>query len=297
MAEIKQQEDSPLGLVLGMSAFLLWGLLPFLMKALSHISAYEVVAHRVIWSIPIVGVILIVTRRTSDIKAAFRSPKTLGMAVICSFLISVNWGIYVWAISVGKTMETSMGYYITPLLAILIGATILGEKLNNGQKLSSVIAAIAVAILAWDLGAVPWVSLGLAGSWSIYAFLRKTLPIGANQGFMLEVLILFIPAVCLIIWLTSTGQSHFGPTGLNDILLLMFCGVATAVPLMLFTNATRQIRMATIGILQFIAPSIIFLVAVFAFDEPFNQVKLVAFVLIWIAMAIFGYTIIKKQKA
>lgn len=194
-------------------------------------------------------------------------------------------------------METSMGYYITPLLAILIGATILGEKLNNGQKLSSAIAAIAVAILAWDLGAVPWVSLGLAGSWSIYAFLRKTLPIGANQGFMLEVLILFIPAMCLIIWLTLTGQSHFGPTGLNDILLLMFCGVATAVPLMLFTNATRQIRMATIGILQFIAPSIIFLVAVFAFDEPFNQVKLVAFILIWIAMAIFGYTIIKKQKA
>lgn len=296
MADIKQQEDSPLGLVLGMSAFLLWGLLPFLMNALSHISAYEVVAHRVIWSIPIVGVILIVTRRTADIKAAFRSPKTLGMAVICSFLISVNWGIYVWAISVGKTVEASMGYYITPLLSILIGATTLGEKLNNGQKLSSVIAAIAVAILAWDLGAVPWVSLGLAGSWSIYAFLRKTLPIGANQGFMLEVLILFIPAMCLIIWLTSTGQSHFGPTGLNDVLLLMFCGVATAVPLMLFTNATRQIRMATIGILQFIAPSIIFLVAVFAFDEPFNQVKLVAFVLIWIAMAIFGYTIIKKQK-
>ena len=280
-----------------MSAFLLWGLLPFLMKALSHISAYEVVAHRVIWSIPIVGVILIVTRRTADIKAAFRSPKTLGMAVICSFLISVNWGIYVWAISAGKTVEASMGYYITPLLSILIGATILGEKLNNGQKLSSVIAAIAVAILAWDLGAVPWVSLGLAGSWSIYAFLRKTLPIGANQGFMLEVLILFIPAMCLIIWLTSTGQSHFGPTGLNDVFLLMFCGVATAVPLMLFTNATRQIRMATIGILQFIAPSIIFLVAVFAFDEPFNQVKLVAFILIWIAMAIFGYTIIKKQKA
>lgn len=297
MAEIKQQEDRPLGLLLGMSAFLLWGLLPFLMKALSHISAYEVVAHRVVWSIPIVGIILIVTRRTSDIKAALRSPKTLGMAVICSFLISVNWGIYVWAISVGRTMETSMGYYITPLLAILIGATILGEKLNNGQKLSSAIAAIAVAILAWDLGAVPWVSLGLAGSWSIYAFLRKTLPIGANQGFMLEVLILFIPAMCLIIWLTLTGQSHFGPTGLNDILLLMFCGVATAVPLMLFTNATRQIRMATIGILQFIAPSIIFLVAVFAFDEPFNQVKLVAFILIWIAMAIFGYTIIKKQKA
>lgn len=296
MADIKQQEDSPLGLVLGMSAFLLWGLLPFLMKALSHISAYEVVAHRVIWSIPIVGVILIVTRRTADIKAAFRSPKTLGMAVICSFLISVNWGIYVWAISAGKTVEASMGYYITPLLSILIGATILGEKLNNGQKLSSVIAAIAVAILAWDLGAVPWVSLGLAGSWSIYAFLRKTLPIGANQGFMLEVLILFIPAMCIIIWLTSTRQSHFGPTGLNDVLLLMFCGVATAVPLMLFTNATRQIRMATIGILQFIAPSIIFLVAVFAFDEPFNQVKLVAFVLIWIAMAIFGYTIIKKQK-
>lgn len=295
MVDKTQQIDTPAGLTYATSAFLLWGLLPFLLKAVEHIPAYEVVAHRVIWSLPIVAVILIYTKRTADIRAAFKSPKTLGMAVICSFFISANWGIYVWAISAERTVEASMGYYITPLVAILVGSTVLGEKLSTGHKISAAIATIAVAILAWDLGFIPWVALGLAASWSIYAFLRKTLPIGANQGFMLEILILLIPSIAIAIWLTANGESHFGQSESFDILLLMFCGAATAVPLMLFTNGSRLIRMSSIGILQFIAPTIIFLVAVLAFGEPFSLIKLFAFILIWIAMAVFGYTIVKKK--
>lgn len=295
MSDKPQQEDTPLGLFYATSAFVLWGLLPFVLKAVEHIPAVEVVAHRVIWSLPIVAVILIYTKRTSDIKAALKSPKTLGMAVICSLLISINWGIYVWAISVERTVEASMGYYVTPLVAILVGATILGEKLSTGHKISAAIATVAVAILAWDAGSVPLVAIGLAGSWSIYSFLRKTLPIGANQGFMLEVLILLVPSLCVVGWLTFKGESHFGQTEPFDIGMLLFCGVATAVPLMLFTNGTRLIRMSSLGVLQFIAPTIIFLVAVLVFDEPFSATKMVAFVLIWIAMSIFAYTLVKKS--
>lgn len=295
MVDKTQQTDTPAGLIYATSAFMLWGLLPFLLKAVEHIPAYEVVAHRVIWSLPIVGVILIYTKRTADIRAAFKSPKTLGMAVICSFFISANWGIYVWAISAERTVEASMGYYITPLVAILVGSTVLGEKLSAGHKTSAAIATVAVAILAWDIGFIPWVAIGLAGSWSIYAFLRKTLPIGANQGFMLEVLILLIPSIAIAVWLTTIGESHFGQSEPFDVLLLMFCGAATAVPLMLFTNGTRLIRMSSLGILQFIAPTIIFLVAVLVFGEPFSLTKLFAFILIWIAMAVYGYTIVKKK--
>ena len=295
MSNKPQQQDTPIGLFYATSAFVLWGLLPFLLKAVEHIPAVEVVAHRVIWSLPIVGVILIVTKRTADIRAALKSPRTLGMAIVCAILISLNWGIYVWAISVERTVEASMGYYITPLVTILVGATILGEKLSTGHKISAVIATVAVVILAWDAGGFPWVAIGLAGSWSIYSFLRKTLPIGANQGFMLEVLILLTPSLFIIGWLTFQGESHFGQTIPFDILLLMFCGVGTAVPLMLFTNGTRLIRMSSLGILQFIVPTLIFLVAVLVFDEPFSNIKMLAFVLIWIAMSAFGYTLVKKS--
>ena len=295
MSNKPQQQDTPIGLFYATSAFVLWGLLPFLLKAVEHIPAVEVVAHRVIWSLPIVGVILIVTKRTADIRAALKSPRTLGMAIVCAILISLNWGIYVWAISVERTVEASMGYYITPLVTILVGATILGEKLSTGHKISAVIATVAVVILAWDAGGFPWVAIGLAGSWSIYSFLRKTLPIGANQGFMLEVLILLTPSLFIVGWLTFQGESHFGQTIPFDILLLMFCGVGTAVPLMLFTNGTRLIRMSSLGILQFIVPTLIFLVAVLVFDEPFSNIKMLAFVLIWIAMSVFGYTLVKKS--
>lgn len=295
MSNKPQQQDTPIGLFYATSAFILWGLLPFLLKAVEHIPAVEVVAHRVIWSLPIVGLILVYTKRTADIRAALKSPRTLGMAVVCAFLISLNWGIYVWAISAERTVEASMGYYITPLVTILVGATILGEKLSTGHKISAAIATVAVFILAWDAGGIPWVAIGLAGSWSIYSFLRKTLPIGANQGFMLEVLILLTPSLFIVGWLTFQGESHFGQTIPFDILLLMFCGVGTAVPLMLFTNGTRLIRMSSLGILQFIVPTLIFLVAVLVFDEPFSNIKMVAFVLIWIAMGVFGYTLAKKS--
>lgn len=290
-------QDTPGGYAFAVAAYVFWGFMPFYMKAVAHIPAAEVVAHRVIWSIPIAGLVLIVLRRTSDLRAALSSPRTLVMAMLTASLVSINWGIYVWAIAADQAVETALGYYINPLFSIFLGAVLLGEKLDGLQKTAVGIAVIAISVLAYDAGGLPWVSVGLALSWGFYGFFRKTLPVGPNQGFLLEVLMLSIPSLGYIGWLMSTGQSHFGTTSTADLLLLLGCGVITAVPLMLFANGAKLLKLSTIGILQYIAPTMIFLIAVFIFKEPFGFGKLIAFVLTWTALAIYSMSLIRQHRA
>lgn len=290
-------EDTPRGFAFALVAYLLWGFLPFYMKAVSHIPAVEVVAHRVVWSVPIAAVVLILLGRTQDIRAAVRSPRTMGMALITAGLITINWSIYVWSIAAGRAIETALGYYINPLFSIFLGAILLRESLDARQKAAIALAVAAVGILAWESGGVPWVSVGLALSWGFYAFFKKSLPVGPNQGFFLEVLILTVPAVGFIIYTEINGTGHFGDTGPADMLLLMGCGVVTAVPLMIYANGAKLLRLSTIGIMQYIAPTMIFFIAVFAFKEPFGPYKLAAFVLIWIALAIYTSSLLRSRRA
>ncbi|TDH35907.1 EamA family transporter RarD [Pseudohoeflea suaedae] len=289
--------DSPRGFAFALTAYLLWGFLPFYMKAVAHIPASEVVAHRVIWSVPLAGIVLIWLGRTADIKVALRTPRTLAMGFLTASIISVNWGIYVWAIGAGRAVETALGYYINPLLSVLLGALLLGEKLDMLQKIALGIAFLAVCVLGYEAGGLPWVSICLALSWGFYAYFRKTLPVGPNQGFFLEVLLLTIPALGYIAYLVATGQSHFGPTGATDVLLLLGCGVVTAVPLMVYANGAKLLKLSTIGIMQYIAPTMIFLIAVFVFKEPFGVEKLLAFVLIWTALAIYSVSLFRQHRA
>ncbi|WP_312418003.1 EamA family transporter RarD, partial [Shinella sp.] len=188
-----QTGDSPRGFAFALTAYVLWGFLPFFMKAVAHIPAAEVVAHRIIWSVPLAGLVLVWLGRTGDIKVALRSPRMIAMATLTAVLITINWGIYVWAIGAGRAIETALGYYVNPLFSIFLGAVLLKEKLDRAQMVAIALAAVAVAILAFDAGGLPWVSLGLCVSWAFYAFCRKALPIGPNQGFFLEVLILSVP--------------------------------------------------------------------------------------------------------
>lgn len=290
-------EDTPRGFAFALAAYLLWGFLPFYMKAVAHIPAIEVVAHRVIWSVPIAAVVLIVLGRTQDIRAAFKSPRTMGMALITAALITVNWSIYVWSIGAGRAIETALGYYINPLFSVFLGALLLKESLDGRQKIAIALAVFAVALLAWESGGVPWVSVGLALSWGFYAFFKKSLPVGPNQGFFLEVLVLTIPALGYIAYAEIGGTGHFGDTGSTDVLLLLGCGVVTAVPLMLYANGAKLLRLSTIGIMQYIAPTMIFIIAVFVFKEPFGPYKLVAFVMIWIALAIYTSSLLRSLKA
>jgi chloramphenicol-sensitive protein RarD len=278
------------GFVLALFAYLLWGLLPFYIKAVGHLPVLEVVAHRILWSVPIAAAVLIWLRRTGDFKQALRSPRMIGMAALTAAIISINWSIYLWAIIAGRTVEGALGYYINPLLNVVVGALLLGETLDRWQIAAVAMAVVAVSILTYEVGTLPWISLMLATSFAAYAYFRKTLPIGPSQGFLLEVLILSVPALAYILWLAATGEGHFGTTGMTDTLLLIGCGPITAVPLLLFAFGARLLRFSTIGLMQYIAPTMVFLIAVFVFDEPFGTAQAIAFALIWAALAVYTWS-------
>mgnify|MGYP001407117533 FL=1 len=280
------------GFLFALSAYLLWGVLPFYMKAVAHIPAIEVVAHRVVWSVPVAGALLVWLGRTGDIGRALRTPRTLLMGMLTAALITINWCIYVWAIAAGRTLETALGYYINPLFSVFLGAVLLGERLSRAQKLAIALTVVAVAIMTWETGGLPWVSIALAVSWAFYALFKKTLPIGPAQGFFLEVLLLAVPALGYIIWVEATGSGHFGDYGMADVWLLAAAGLATAVPLILYANGAKLLRLSTIGIMQYIAPTIIFFVAGLSFHEPFSSERAVAFALIWAALAIYSWSML-----
>ncbi|WP_322418575.1 EamA family transporter RarD [Mesorhizobium huakuii] len=280
------------GFLLALGAYLLWGVLPFYMKAVAHLPLAEVIAHRIVWSVPIAAAVLVWAGRTADFKAAIRSPRTIAMAALTAALISVNWGIYVWAIAVDRTVETALGYYINPLVVVVVGAVLLGEKLDRLQIAAVVLATVAVTVLTIEGGKLPWVSLALAFSFAAYGFFRKTLPIGPSQGFLLEVLLLSVPALGYIVYLIATGQDHIVSSTGTDTALLIGCGPVTSVPLLLFAFGAKLLRLSTIGIMQYIAPTMVFLIAVLIFDEPFGTAQAIAFALIWTALAMYSWSML-----
>ena len=291
-----ENRDSLNGFLFALSAYLLWGFLPLYMKALAHITPAEVIAHRILWSIPVAGLLLIILKRTDDLKKAIRNPKMLGMAAVTATLVSFNWGIYVWAIGSGHALDTALGYFINPLFSILLGAIILKEKLKRTQIAALALVVIAVVILTVEAGRLPVVALALTFSWGFYAFFRKTLPIGPNQGFLLEVLLLAPFALGYLIYLAITGQGHFLASDRTDTLLLMASGLVTAVPLILYANGAKLLRLSTIGIMQYIAPTMIFLVAVFIFHEPFGTARAIAFPLIWAALVVYSWPLLTAYR-
>lgn len=289
------QDKAARGFLFALSAYLLWGFLPFYMKAVAHIPAAEVVAHRITWSVPVAGLVLLWLGRTADIRAALRSPRTLAMGALTASIITINWGVYVWAIAAGRALETALGYYINPLFSVFLGAVVLQERLNRAQLAAMALAVLAVALLTWEAGGLPWVSIALELSWGFYALFKKTLPIGPAQGFFVEILLLSIPALGYLGWLQASGTGHFGPTGMTDVWLLMTSGLVTAIPLILFANGAKLLRMSTIGIMQYIAPTMIFVIAVFVFREPFSAARAVAFALIWTALAIYTWSMFYEK--
>lgn len=286
--------DSLRGFLFALTAYVLWGFLPFYMKAVAHIPPSEVISHRILWSVPVAGGVLLILRRTDDLKRAIRNPKMIGMAAITACLISINWGIYVWAIGAGHALDTALGYFINPLFSILLGALLLKEKLQRTQIAALVLVVLAVVILTVENGRLPIVALSLTLSWGLYALFRKTLPIGPNQGFLLEVLLLAPFALAYLAYLAMTGQSHFSAS-LSNTVLLTSSGVITATPLILYANGAKLLRLSTIGIMQYIAPSMIFLIAVFAFGEPVGTARAIAFPLIWAALVIYTLPMLKRR--
>lgn len=289
-------EDSLRGFLFALTAYLLWGFLPIYMKALALVPPLEVIAHRIVWSVPVAGIVLILIGRTADLKAALRNPRMLVQAAATAALISVNWWIYVWAIGAGQALDAALGYYINPLFSVLLGAVLLHERLNRWQIVAVGLALAAVVFLTLAAGRLPVVALALTVSWGLYAYLRKTLPIGPNQGFFLEVAILFLPALAYILWLQARGEGHFLAGSPRDTLLLLGCGLVTALPLMIYANGAKLLRLSTIGMMQYIAPTMIFITAIAVFREPFDRNRMIAFAIIWMALALYSLSMLRGTR-
>ena len=290
-------KDGARGFVFALTAYLMWGVLPFYMKALGHIPSMEVIAHRIIWSVPVAGVVLMLLGRMGDVKAALKAPRIVAMACVTATLVTINWGTYVWAIGNGHSLDAALGYFINPLFSIALGSLLLKEKLMPVQVVAIALAAIAVAVLALDAGGLPWVAIALTVSWGFYGFLRKTLPVGANQGFFVEVLLLCLPALLYIVYLETAGQGHLYRSGLYDTTLLIGCGLVTALPLMIFANGVKLLSLSTIGIMQYIVPTMIFIIAVFVFKEPLGMARMIAFPLIWAGLVLYSWSLLRQARA
>jgi len=290
-----EDQTSRKGFFFALSAFLMWGCLALYWKATSHIDAVEVTAHRVIWSLPVAGIILWFMGRTSDILPTFKSPRKLAILFFTSLMISFNWGIFIWAIAAERTLEAAMAYYINPLMSVAMGVVFLRERFNTYQLIAIVLAFVAVVILTVMQGSLPWISLSLALTFALYGLIRKMVDVGPAQGFLVEVILIFPIALAYMIYLFATGQMEFGNSGNEDIFLLICAGPATAIPLILYANGAKRLRLSTIGMMQYIAPTMIFLIGIFIFEEELKTPLIIAFVLIWTALLIYSFSMFQKK--
>ena len=277
------------GLLLGLGAYLLWGVLPLYFKALATVVPTEIVAHRIVWSLLFLGALATIWRRWPAIRAAVTTPRVLLILVATSMLIGINWLVYIYAVVSDHVLEGSLGYYLNPLVNVLLGVVLLKERLSRAQLFATLLAAAGVAVLAAGAGSGLWISLTLAASFALYGFVRKVAPVDSLEGLSIETAILAPLALGWLIWLQRAGTAGFGEQGLTIDLLLMLGGAITAIPLLLFTAAARRLPYSTLGFLQYIAPSLQFLLAVLAFGEPLTVPHLVCFGAIWTALAIFTF--------
>ena len=277
------------GVWIGASAYAIWGLFPVYWKLIEFVPATQIISHRIVWSFIVLLPVLAISRlreaRTAGTSDVGHLVSIYGVAAI---LIAVNWLTYVWAVNHGLILETSLGYFITPLVNVLLGVLALRESLRRWQWVAVSIAAVGVAYLTAVYGAVPWIALALAVSFGTYGLVKKKAPMAPLAGLTLETGLLFVPAVAFLIVEELRGVGAFGHAGAIPTVLMAGAGVVTTVPLLLFATAVQQIPLSVIGILQFIAPTIQFLLGVFVYREPFSRSQLVGFALVWLAVAVFA---------
>ncbi|USG61145.1 EamA family transporter RarD [Sneathiella marina] len=292
------------GLLSALGAFLIWGVAPVYFKWLSHVSPLEIISHRIVWSLIFVLFVVVATKNLTHFIAIFKDKQKLVIFCATTILIGLNWLTFIWAIANDRILEGSLGYYINPLVNILLGMLFLGERLNKWQTVSVSLAAVAVAIMTWQIGVLPWVSLILAISFGFYALLHKKVQVAAPVGLAVETTILFPFALGFVLYLTFTStagsSAEIENTGFSreaaSLLLLIGTGVVTAMPLMLFSNAARYLKLTTIGVMQYLAPTMHMVIAIYIYNEPFDSSRLVAFGLIWIGLVIFSVDGYRNRK-
>jgi chloramphenicol-sensitive protein RarD len=276
------------GILASAAAFLIWGLSPAYWKCLAAVPATQIILHRIVWSFLLVIPLLVVQRRWGAFTRALGHPSTLGILTASALLLCGNWFIYIWAVNSGHILQASLGYYINPLVNVILGMVFLKERLRRAQGVALLLAAVGVFYLTLTYGVFPWIALSLALSFGSYGLIRKVAPVAALPGLAVETLLLSIPAALLLIHLQRTGDSAFLHLGAGIDLLLAGTAPLTAAPLLLFTLGARKISLTTLGFIQYLAPTGMFLLGVWVYNEPFSHVQAVTFGLIWAALGIFS---------
>lgn len=275
------------GILYGIGAYLLWGFFPIYFKLLKIAPPLQILGHRIIWSFLFLLFIILVTRQFKALRNAAASTRTILIYTAAAIFLSINWLTYIYAVNTDQVVESSLGYFINPLVSVLFGVLFLRERLRNIQWLAVGIATLGVGYLTWNYGRLPWIALLLAVTFGLYGLIKKTAPLGALYGLTLETGVLLVPALAFLAWTGYQGESAFGSAGVGFDLLLAALGVITAVPLLMFGAAARQIPLTMVGLLQYIAPTCQFLLGVLVYQESFSSSRLVGFLIIWTALALF----------
>lgn len=284
------------GLVYGLSAYVLWGLLPLYWKLVEEAGPFEILAHRGIWSL-ILCVFLLAARK--QLKSAYQMVKarrTLSILLLSSGMLMLNWSVFIWAVTEDRVVESALGYYITPLINVMVGIFLLRERLKILQKIAVVLASIGVLVLTVGYGSLPWVALVLSTSWAFYSLIKKKLNLGALETLSVEALFAFLPNLIYLISIERSGDAIFG----RDIwltILLFGAGAATVTPLLLFNGAATRLPLSTVGLLQYLTPTMMFLIGVFINNEDMAPTKLIGFVFIWLALIILSRDLVKSSRS
>jgi len=284
------------GFLMGVAAYAMWGLFPLYWRLLEPAGAVEILAHRVVWSLVTMVVLTAALRRTPYLRAIVRDRRVVLLLVVAAVVIGFNWGGFIYGVNAGRVVEVSLGYFINPLVTVLLGVLMLGERLRPLQWYAIGIAAVAVVILTVDYGHPPWIALLLAGSFGTYGLAKKKANVGAVESLTFETVLLAPIALGYIWWLTATGDSNFASHGAGHAVLLASTGLVTAVPLICFGAAAIRIPMTTLGLLQYLAPTIQFALGVVVFDEQMTTVKWIGFALVWLALAIFTVEALRHRR-
>jgi chloramphenicol-sensitive protein RarD len=283
-----KQGGQSAGVLNATAAFLLWGLFPLYFHAIGEVPPMEILAHRMVWSLLFLCIVLTVRQQWKWLPQVLRQPRIVAMFAASALLLSANWFIYIWAVNNGHVIDASLGYFITPLFNVLLGLMVLKERLRGGQWLAVAVAAAGVSWLTWQAGALPWIALALAATFGGYGLLRKTAALAALEGLSFETLLLFPLAGGYVLWLTLHGANTFVNTPSDTTrLLLIAAGPITAIPLLLFAAGARKIPMSVLGMLQYIAPTIQMILGLIVFHESFSKARLAGFIVIWSALALY----------
>ncbi len=284
---MSSDEENTRGIIYGVVAYSFWGLIPAYYKILGGIDSAEIVAHRALWSAVLGVLLLVLIRRLPDFLRVWRTPRLLGLLFVGCILISSNWLVFLWAVIHNQMIETSMGYFVNPLFSVLLGVFLLRERLRPGQIAAIALAAAGVIYMVAAHGTVPWVSVFLPITFGLYGFIRRFTVVDALSGITVETTFMFPFALGYVIWLGARGEGHFGPGAGMNSLYLLGVGPITLLPLALFGAAARRVRLTTLGVLQYLSPTLTFLLGLFVYHESFDRVKLVAFCCIWASLLIY----------